>query len=317
VHALLAKPLDWYTIRLACRCTRSKAKTDRPGKLSSKTIGTATELWGGPASLPREWTLGENGTFSYASPVRSASNINNRVFGRFFPAEKKWMSKPTVLLLHGWNAELCYRHLFPWLATRLQRQGWNTAMIELPYHMQRRPRSGPVTDFISTDLEGMLGATRQAVADIRAVGQWLQSQGSPSVGLWGFSLGAWLAGLTACVDDTLGFAVLTTPMARIDRGVAELPFCEPVRRSLQAHRVDLSGLNLASHRPRIDRQRLLLVESRHDLFVPPETVEELWRTWNRPEIWRVGHGHISVLVSFSVMERTIQWIARQQPCKKA
>jgi hypothetical protein len=154
----------------------------------------------------------------------------------------------------------------------------------------------------------MLDATRQAIADTRALSHWLRAQGSTEVGLWGFSLGAWLAGLIARVEPQLRFAVLTTPIASISRAIQELAFCEPVRRSLQRTELDLRALNLGSQVPLLDPKDVLLVESRHDLFAPAETVEQLWEAWGRPGIWRLPHGHISVLMSVPVMKRTVRWI---------
>jgi len=48
-----------------------------------------------------------------------------------------------------------------------------------------------------------------------------------------------------------------------------------------------------------------------DLFAPVETVEEVWQTWGRPEIWRLKHGHISVLASVPVMHRVSRWVTRR------
>jgi pimeloyl-ACP methyl ester carboxylesterase len=309
VRAVLCKLLDWGTIQMARRCTKPRGKTiDDPPHLL--THATKSFSFRTPARA-ENFTWDPLGAFQFPSPVQTPAAVNNTVFGKFFPASDKWTKHPTTILLHGWNAELCYRHLFPQLAARLRRAGLNTACMELPYHMQRRPVTGPVTDFISPHLARMLEATRQALADTQALASWLRDQGSPAVGVWGFSLGAWLAGLLTRTADELRFAVLTTPIARLDRVIMELPFCEPVRRSLQRQPVDLSFLNLATEKPVIQPSRILLVQSRHDLFAPAETVEELWRAWNRPEIWRLPHGHISVLFSKPVMDRTVEWIARQ------
>ncbi len=219
------------------------------------------------------------------------------------------MQRPTVVLLHGWNADWCYRWMFPWVAKRLRRWQINTASLELPYHLHRRPVKGPVRDFISSDLAAMLEATRQAVADVQALGCWLESQGSEAVGLWGFSLGAWLAGLAASVEPGLAGVVLTTPIASIERAIAELPFCAPVRRSLEGKAIDLSPLNLCSRTPCVAPGNLLLIESRYDLFAPPEATERLWQAWGQPEIWRLSHGHISALLSWPVMERAVRWMS--------
>ena len=311
MHAWLAKSIDWCVIQLAAR--HAVRIEPAPGPEPEAEGGIKLrDGWPGHSGLRLEhWSLGADGSFQFASPVNTAAPENNTVFGRFYPADKAWQTRPTVVLLHGWNADFCYRRLFPRLAARLNRVQVNTVMIELPYHMQRRPHYGPVRDFISSNVPRMLEATQQAVAETRALVRWLREQGSPAVGLWGISLGGWLAGLAAQLEPCLGFVVLMTPIARIDRVIAELPFCEPVRRGLGQHALDFQSLNLAAAKPVLDPEHILIVESRHDLFAPPDTLEELWRAWDQPEIWRFRHGHISLLMSRPIMARTIEWVARQ------
>jgi pimeloyl-ACP methyl ester carboxylesterase len=307
VHALFAKPLDWCVIQLARRCVKAERRTIRDSKDTQPfqlEIGFAAE-----SVSPMDFALMADGSFRFASPVKTAAPRNNTVHGRLYTRGGDWMRRPTVVLLHGWNAEWCYRRMFPALARRLESAGINTAAFELPYHMQRRPRNGPVTDFISSDPRGMMEATRQAVADARALCRWLEAQGATALGLWGFSLGAWLAGLVLSVESHLHCAVLTTPIVSMDRAVADLPFCEPVRRGLARTNLELGRFNLWAHAHGLNPRNLLLVESRHDLFAPAESVEQLWRAWGQPDIWRLSHGHISVLLSRSVMERTVQWIS--------
>ena len=53
-----------------------------------------------------------------------------------------------------------------------------------------------------------------------------------------------------------------------------------------------------------------MIAGEHDLFVPLETVEELGKRWAGAEVWKYRHGHISILASVPVMERTMSWIAR-------
>jgi hypothetical protein len=68
-------------------------------------------------------------------------------------------------------------------------------------------------------------------------------------------------------------------------------------------------LNLTECRPAIAKENILLIEAVHDLFVPVETMEELWRAWDRPEIWRLRHGHISILLAPGLSGRIIRWMA--------
>ena len=127
--------------------------------------------------------------------------------------------------------------------------------------------------------------------------------------MWGVSLGAWIVGLVACREPRTNFAVLLTPMVRMDQAIAELPFCEPIRRGLAGKQVPLGPLNLDSLAPLVAPEKILLVAARDDLLAPAATVEGLWRAWNQPEIWRCPHGHISILLALPILERMARWIA--------
>jgi len=301
--------------------------------------------------------------FHFPSWIQSRWQENNQVHGRLFRAGTDWNAKPSVIFLHGWNAEQQYRWQFPRLARHLVRAGVNVALIELPYHGHRRPRQADaIQNFISYDLLHMLEAARQSVADTQALLTWLRAQGSPSVGLWGVSLGAWLSGL--CVSapvvlspdyyhvrdnnqvpsakreapglDVAGtfsgppmpvpgelatpdgqgglwkpaFAVLLTPVARMDQAIGSLPFCRSIRECLQSAPVGLEPLNLGNRSPSIPARNILIIESCYDLFAPVETIEDLWRAWGEPQIWRLPHGHISVLLSPRVLRRAVGWVAQ-------
>lgn len=314
MHAALAKPLDWFSIQLARLSVHN-------GSGAHHQASEVEALLRGPEFLcdfvgvPEDFTFVSERQFYFTSPVASPWGRNNTVHGRFFPASERWENKPTVILLHGWNAETGYRVLFPYLAWRLTRRGVNAAMFELPYHSRRKPRGeGAIRNFISDDLVHVVQATQQSIADARALVAWLKAQGCPRVGLWGISLGAWLSGLLVCADARINFAALMTPVARMDRVIAELDFCEPIRRSLDGAPVNLDSLNLATHRLKVSPEEILIVASEHDLFAPIETVEELWRAWNEPGLLRTQHGHISVLMSMPVMDRTVDWLVdRSRP----
>jgi dienelactone hydrolase len=310
MRAFACRSLDWCVIQVAARHVKRLATpTDGPATLN-RVLGER-DFFRHSVGSGIDLVPADDGSFAYPSPIISPFPENNTVFGRFFRAGDNWRRYPTAILLHGWNASWLYRHTMPWLARRLVAANLNAAMIELPYHMQRRPRHPRSADFLSADLAATRDSASQALADIRALLDWFCGQGVPRVGVWGFSLGAWLAGLLARYDSRLGFAVLTTPMTCIDRAIQELAFFEPVRKSRSRLDVDIGWLNLASQPARIDRSNILLMASQYDLFVPPDTVEELWHAWNRPEIWRLPHGHISLLASRSSLVQASDWIVRK------
>jgi pimeloyl-ACP methyl ester carboxylesterase len=252
------------------------------------------------------FTGGKN--FQFPSPVVTASAENNLVTGRMSRCGRHWRTRSAVVMLHGWNDRWGYRYRFPWLARRFNRRGINSVMFELPYHFQRRPRTGAVRNFISEDLGRTMEATHQALAEINSMVNWLLFQGCPRVALAGYSLGAWLGGLAACYNPWLSCAVLITPVSRMDRMIDETAFCEPIRQALKRQPMDLRRLNLTFHKPKLPRSHMLVVEAEHDKFVPADTCKELWQAWGNPEMWTLPHGHITILASSSLIRRTGKWI---------
>ncbi len=307
------EPLDLLAIRSACQSVRLGDGPAEHLEEAQAFLKQNDFFWpeGVPSADPHFYTETE---FRFPSQVVSASAENSIVWGRFFRAGWNWREKPSVLLVHGWQGELGYVWQFPFLGRYLARHGVNAAMVELPYHAQRRPQGvGSIDNFISHDLRVMLSATRQAMADCRAIIGWLRDQGSPRVGIWGISLGAWLAGLISATEPQVAFAVLMSPVVRLDYAIRDLPFCEPIRQSLAGRSFNVDRLNLVSHRPFPTRDNILIIESIHDLFAKVSTIEELWTTWGQPNIWRLHHGHISILASVPAILRTARWVLAHAP----
>jgi pimeloyl-ACP methyl ester carboxylesterase len=310
VYASINRWFDRFALRTA-------ATSVKPYPLSSKEAEEARSILRQPGALfendvttPTDVTFSGTTGFRFTSPHASPWPENNIVFGRLFRASKSWPDRPTVLLLHGWNAELGYRWLFPQIARRLNRHQLNAAMIELPFHGQRKPMPSRL-NFLSGDLVRMLQATRQSVADVRALAHWLAKNTRGPVGLCGFSLGAWLAGLVICQDSQIEVAVLATPVAKLDRAIAELGFCKPIRLSCESFDVWPHELSLINYTPVIPNENVLFVQARDDLFAPADTVEEIALAWPGSEIWRVPYGHITVLGSPVITERIVRWAARR------
>jgi pimeloyl-ACP methyl ester carboxylesterase len=302
--------LDRWAINLA-------AQALPPGKHDPARLGDAAELLASQQLLEfpdvtAELTEANDGGFRFPSSVPFGLPRNDLVHGRIFRAKGDWRAKPFVVLVHGWNAELHYLYILPKVARALNRRGINAAAIELPLHLQRRPpKDFPgARDFISDDLVTMLRATRQSLADFHAFARWAREQGTASVTLWGFSLGAWLAGLYICRRDLASSAVLTTPIIDLERAVRELPFCHPIRAALAESTLDFAPLNLAAQKPRISPEGIQVCQCEYDLFVPTETYEQLATSWNLPPAV-CQQSHLSVLFSRQSTRATIDWLSRQ------
>lgn len=310
---LIARPLDRFAIRSACGSVLP-SPDGQSHAAEALALLRSPDFFSPPVEVP-QIRFTSKGCFEFVSPVRSEAENNNVVRGRFEPAAKDWQTRPTVILLHGWNAELQYQWLCPFWAQLLARAGVNAFRFELPYHGARTPTApGAIRNFLSGNLLHVMRATHQSLADVRALAMWLRQEGAPSVGLWGVSLGAWLAGLAAAHQPEIDQAILVTPVVRMDRALRDLPFCDAIRDDLRGMDKEFHLLNLVAHRARLVSDRMLVVASELDLFAPGETIDELAAAW-RPEVWKFQHGHISILLAAGVMRRIAKWIAARTVLK--
>ncbi len=304
----LSRFIDWSAIHVAAARMPQPDGRD-PG------LAQAQQWINSPDFMPAEMAAAKvlmTGTvrLQFETPCPGAVAENNTVHGRLYRCAGRWRERPTVLLLHGWNDALNYYLRFPFLARQLNRHGLNAATLQAPFHFQRRPRQlGAWGNFLTPDILRTVQAAGQAVAETRAFAAWLRQQGCPAVGLLGISLGGWLAGLAICHDPYFACAVLLTPVACMDRLVAESAFCRGIRLALKGRPIDAGKLNLTQGRPVIAKENILLIEAVHDLFVPCETMEELSRAWGQPALWRLPHGHLSVLGMPGLNGRIIRWMA--------
>jgi dienelactone hydrolase len=307
MRAALCRLADWAAIHFAA------AHMPRPDGRDPR-LAEARQLIDSPDFIPArveaakvQFTGADRLCFETPRPGPFAEN--NSVHGRLYRCAGPWQERPTVLLLHGWNDVFDHCFRFPSMARQFNRHGFNAATLEAPFHFQRRPRRlGAWGNFLSPDIWRTAEAAAQAIAETRAFAEWLRRQGCPAVGLIGVSLGGWLVGLTVCHEARFSCAVLLTPVACLDRLVEEAAFCRGLRLAWQGRPV-LTKLNLTEGRPAMPKENILLIEAMHDSFVPCETMEELWRAWGQPEMWRLRHGHITALVAPGLSRRILGWMA--------
>ena len=308
MNASLCRLVDRVVILLAA--VRAPRLDGRDPNLSEARAFVESADFISSETEPARVEFGRRPHFSFPTPRPTPFLENNIVHGRLYRCERVWQERPTVILLHGWNDVIDHRWRFPAIARQINCLGINVATLEAPYHFQRRPRRlGSWSNFLCPDILRTVKATAQAIAEIQAFTGWLRQQGCPSVGLWGVSLGAWLAGLAACHDARWSCLVLMAPVARLDYVIENVAFCRHIRGALRGQPAATGKLNLTSCRPAISTSQILLIEAEYDLFVAKETVEQLWRAWDHPEILRLPEGHISVLGAMGLSGRIIRWLA--------
>jgi pimeloyl-ACP methyl ester carboxylesterase len=306
VITYIQQALDRMCIGLATASVRSgwrrPDQTDRAAKMLAAPDLLTPEV--GAAALEFK----SKRRFVFNSVVKTSWDVTP-CHGVFWRAGRDWRNKPAVILIHGWNGEMGYYFSFPGIQMALARRGVNALKFELPFHGLRRPmKRGEINNLISDDLVTMIEGVRQCLADILSLRMWLLEQGCPSVSLWGYSLGGWLAGLLSAHPQPFKAAVLMNAVARMDIAMAILPFGKPVRESLAVSPVNLDMFSLHNLKPTTDR--ILIMEGVRDLFVPAETLDDLAAHWKNAELWRMRHSHISICFGPLTLLRAVRWLAR-------
>lgn len=176
---------------------------------------------------------------------------------------------PAALLLHGFSSRK--ERMAQAVGRALLVRGVGSLALDLPYHGEREGEPGA----IPRNPLALVGAWKTAVAEARAALSWLARQRETAVdriGVVGYSLGGFLALMTAADDERLRVVALAaagdlpdrTPYAALVRGLVDPP--RAARR--------LAG------RP------LLLVNGRRDTTTRPAQAERLFAAAAEPKTLR-------------------------------
>jgi pimeloyl-ACP methyl ester carboxylesterase len=199
---------------------------------------------------------------------------------------------PWVICLHGFGMGSSRFDLSVLWATYLHSKlGFNVAVPVSPLHGPRRAAGD--AQLLSLDLASTLHGITQAVWDVRRLASWLRSTGDAPVGVYGLSLGGYLASLLAGIE-------------RFDAVVAALPFADVL--GLMAHHgPPLSYLNVMRSDPaqnafrvisplamnaQLPPDRLALFAARADRLIPTDQTFALADTWQSPHVHWSGSGHV-------------------------
>jgi pimeloyl-ACP methyl ester carboxylesterase len=310
--APLAKLMDWSATQLVAMM--------KPAREYNPRLEEALQYFKGPAFVSTESQPARvefNGSlhFRFPTPRPCDRTENNVVHGRLYRCAGRWQERPVIILMPGWNDSASYNLRFPLLAGRCNRAGFNVATLVAPYHFQRRPPGRAIFDI--GDLLLFAESIAQALAEIRALTGWLLKEGCPAVALWGYSQGAWYAGMAACRDARLAAVVLVAPPARAHPWVEQRAVRPRIRARLPRARelceaLNGTALNLTSTLPVLRKEKILLIEAAHDHVICPKAyTEDLWQSWGQPDIWRLPHGHVGVCCGFvpGLPGRILRWLA--------
>ncbi len=234
------------------------------------------------------------------------------------PAAKPTPGRPAVILLHGWLMDGPQLMIYRSWAHAVAARGVDVWMPRLPHHMERT-EVGEISGqrSLSPDIATSFDAVRQAVAETRLLAAWLRRNGASSVGLWGMSLGGWVASLAASLDEDWEAVALWAPVASPVEVLFESNLVELLRNAVVAGGLsapELSGPEIDAMTPeacrlRIPRQRVRIVAAMYDQVIAPAAVVRMARRWGVDVCW-VPHGHISLMVSRAPVHRTVGFLER-------
>lgn len=223
---------------------------------------------------------------------------------------------PAVVILHSWGVQKPDIELS--LARALSKRGFVTAVMTLPYHIQRTP-SGYLSGelMIVPDARQMRDTMRQAALDTMRLIDWLQSQpqvASGQVGIVGISLGAVVSALVLGVERRVQAGVLILGGANLAHILWRSPLTMNVRGELRSKGFSYEKLReeMASVEPLTFLHgqfgnRVLMVNGRYDLVIPREDALALRRALgDGPILWlNTGHYGPALVRSalFGVVER--------------
>jgi dienelactone hydrolase len=140
----------------------------------------------------------------FTSPVRTKYPENDIVNARWYPEtphKDSKRKKQAIIVMPQWNADAFSHNA---LCSIYNKFGVAALRLSKPYHDIRRPAELERSDYaVSSNVGRTIAACRQAVVDIRACIDWLQSQGYEQFGVMGTSLGSCYAFMAAAFDPRI------------------------------------------------------------------------------------------------------------------
>lgn len=272
-------------------------------------------------SLERTTDLAEITRYSFPTlhPIESYPYAEtNRAAGRIY-RNRRHQHAPVAILSHGW-AQREVRAVEVIYAEPLLKAGYSVAVPTHPFHFERKPAgtySGEL--MVSGDVLLTVEAFRQSVIDLLGLYNWLRETGDLKVGVLGYSMGGYVAGLAACVRDDLEFAVVAGCDDSVISPILDTGIGVNVREDLSwsgMHEREnlerawgiISPGRLALRTP---KDRVLLVSGIWDQLMTRSAVTRLWENWGRPEMRWQEQGHYTLLaVPGRVVRRSLPFLSK-------
>lgn len=319
--------LDWGNDLMVHLRLRGREPASDAGALAAYLADPPEPLHPDPALLgpfepePLEGGQAEPGRWGSSSPWSGAEGKNSRWVATRVPARNgreriACGNAPATIIAHGWLMERWQLRLYRRWARALARRGIEVWMPRLPHHMERTSEDQWSGErFLSSDLVASIESIRQAVAETRVLVSWLGAQGVPRVGLWGMSLGGWVAALVATLDPGLAGVALWAPLASPSETLWKSRVARDLRRGVMAgglrpgdENLSLEYLAPARTPLAVPPERLLIIGAIHDRLIYADSLARLGRAWGADVRW-TPHGHISLMAAPRPARATVDFLS--------
>jgi pimeloyl-ACP methyl ester carboxylesterase len=215
--------------------------------------------------------------------------------------------RPWLVCLHGFGMGWPLADLRGFRARQLYRAGLNILMPVLPLHGPRAASSVRGQGFMSIDLIDSLHGLTQSVWDVRRAIGWLRDeQDAETLGVFGLSLGAYVASLVASLESDLASAIIGIPA--VDLPDLYRRHAPPEIRRLAEEAGALGEKASAVHRvvsplcmsPRVPLERRFIFAGLGDRMSTFGHAHRLWLHWERPRLEAYEGGHVGFFFSGTV-----------------
>jgi hypothetical protein len=260
------------------------------------------------------WGIKES-HFKFRSETVSGDPANDVVHGRIFEAREMHGGEaaPCFIVMHGWREPGVFTPYHWLLGILLARFGINCALMTQPWHGRRKPKGTADGDLmLCGDMERTINSFRQAVGDVRSIVTWARTRFKGKIGVGGFSLGGFVTGLVACVEDRIDFAVPIIASGNLVEGMWESPIVQELKRDLDTVGISEKILrdswriiSPVQFMPLLSPDKIQLIAGRYDILIPVKNVEALYEKWDHPRLQWLPCGHVSIFLCARKMMRTI------------
>ena len=238
----------------------------------------------------------EVGTFRFKSRVQSNGENNCICTGQYYRNTAE--NETDVVIVHGWKSS-SLRSAKEMLLVPLMTKGYNLYFMELPHHLSRKqPESGFSGEYmISANVQRTIMSVQQAVMDAGDLVSSSKANAHKTVVI-GLSLGGLVTNMLGCTGAPIDALVSVMYASNLAHLVWNSAVAKHIKADFMSNGFTYealekawSVLNPALRKPLVDKDKILLISGRDDLFITKEDSEALCSSWGNPKRIVIPCGH--------------------------